>query len=66
MKFRVVLKFDAEAHAWSAVCPELPGCTSAGDTEEEARQGIQEAIRLYLSPGDLDLPADAKLVEVPI
>jgi predicted RNase H-like HicB family nuclease len=51
-------------NGWSAVCPELPGCASAGDTEEEARQRIEEAIRLYLAPSDLDLPADAKLVEV--
>ena len=48
MKFRVVLEYDAEAQSWSAVCPELPGCTSAGTTEEEARQGIAEAIHLYL------------------
>jgi predicted RNase H-like HicB family nuclease len=50
MKFRVVLEYDAEAQSWSAVCPELPGCTSAGITEDEARQGITEAIRLYRTP----------------
>jgi hypothetical protein len=32
----------------------------------EARVNIQEAMELYLSPGDIDLPADAKLVEVTI
>jgi predicted RNase H-like HicB family nuclease len=32
------------------VCPELLGCASAGETEEEARQNIEEAIRLYLAP----------------
>lgn len=53
MKFRVILEFDPETAGYSAVCPELPGCTSAGNTEEEARQGIEEAIRLYLSPGQL-------------
>jgi predicted RNase H-like HicB family nuclease len=66
MKFRVVLEYDAETQSWSAVCPELPGCTSAGTTEEEARKGIEEAIRLYLAPSDLSLPADAKLVEVTV
>jgi len=64
MTFRVVLEYDPETLSWSAVCPELPGCTSAGDTEEEARQGIEEAIRLYLAPSELDLPTDAKVVEV--
>ena len=61
MKFRVVLEYDAEAGAWSAVCPEVPGCASAGDTEAEAQQGIEEAIRLYLSPGNFDLPADPQI-----
>jgi predicted RNase H-like HicB family nuclease len=50
MKFRIVLEFDTEAGSYSAVCPELPGCASAGDTEEEAGRNIDEAIRLYLSP----------------
>lgn len=50
MTFRVVLEYDSESQSYSAVCPELPGCTSAGDTEEEAREGIAEALRLYLKP----------------
>ena len=64
MKFRTVLEYDPEAQSYSAVCPELPGCASAGDTEAEAQQNIEEAIRLYLAPTDLDLPEHAKLVEV--
>jgi predicted RNase H-like HicB family nuclease len=66
MKFRIVLEFDAEAGSFSAVCPELPGCASAGDTEEEARQNIKEAIRLYLDPVKLELPDTAKVGEVTI
>ena len=66
MTFRVVLENDPETGDYSAVCPELPGCTSAGATEEEARANIREAIELYLSPGDLDLPEDARLVEVTV
>jgi len=50
MRFRVVLEFDSEAGSFSAICPELPGCASAGDTEEEARRNIEEAIELYLAP----------------
>ena len=49
MKFCFVLEFDPGAGSFSAICPELPGCASAGDTEEEARQNIEEAIRLYLA-----------------
>ncbi len=62
----MVLEYDPLAGSYSAVCPELPGCASAGETEEEARHGIEEAIRLYLSPTELELPATAKLVEVTV
>ncbi|HME08033.1 MAG TPA: type II toxin-antitoxin system HicB family antitoxin [Bryobacteraceae bacterium] len=66
MTFRIVLEFDPVARSFSAVCPELPGCASAGETEEEARDNIQEAIKLYLAPTDIILPENAKLVEVTI
>ena len=66
MKFRIVLEFDPEADSFSATCPELPGCASAGDTEEEARQNIEEAIKLYLAPAEIDVPKNAKLFEVVI
>jgi predicted RNase H-like HicB family nuclease len=49
MTFRVVLECDPESGDFSAVCPELPGCASAGETEAEARANIGEAIELYLS-----------------
>ena len=51
---------DPESGDYSAVCPELPGCASAGETEEEARANIREAIELYLAPGDIELPAPQK------
>lgn len=66
MKFRVVIEFDPIVNSYSAICPELPGCASAGDTEDEARVNIEEAIRLYLGPVDLSLPDEAKLLEVTI
>jgi predicted RNase H-like HicB family nuclease len=66
VKFRVVLEYDDAVQGYSAVCPELPGCASAGDTEAEARKNIEEAIRLYLQPSDLELPEKATLVEVTV
>jgi predicted RNase H-like HicB family nuclease len=62
--FRVVLEYDEVAGSYSAVCPELPGCASAGVTEEEARLNIEEAIGLDLERSAIDLPARAKLIEV--
>ena len=66
MTFRVILEYDTGTEAFSAVCPELPGCASAGDTEEEAKANIREAIELYLTPGEVELPENAKLVEVAV
>lgn len=48
MKWRVILEHDEETGDWSAWCPELPGCTSAGETEEDAMTNIREAVDLYL------------------
>ena len=66
MRFRVVLEHDPETGDYSAVCPELPGCASAGLTEADASANIREAIELYLTPGDIDLPEVAKLFEVTV
>lgn len=62
----MVLEYDPEAGSYSAVCPELPGCATAGDTEEEARRNIEEAIQLYLSPAEIDLSPTARLLEVTV
>jgi len=64
MKWRVILEHDAETGDWAAWCPELPGCTSAGETEPEALQNIREAIELYLEPSPLELAPGAVAREV--
>jgi len=66
MKFRIVLECDPGMGSFSAICPDVPGCASAGEAEEKARQTIDEAMKLYLAPTAIDLPGDAKLVEVMI
>ena len=66
MTFRIILEYDPEVEAWSAVCPELRGCASAGDTEDEAKRNIKEAIELYLAPSEIELPDDARLDEVTV
>ena len=63
-KWRVVLEPDPETGDWAAWCPELPGCTSAGDTKEEALENIEEAIELYLQPDSIELEPGAILQEI--
>ena len=64
MKFRVILEYDPGAKSYCAVCPELPGCATFGDSEAEARRNIEEAIRLYLEPAEVHIPEDARVIEV--
>ncbi len=66
MKFRVVIEYDPETKSYAAYCPELPGCCSAGNTEEEALENVKEAISLYLEPAHLKLPPDEKVFEVEV
>ncbi|MFN2501429.1 MAG: type II toxin-antitoxin system HicB family antitoxin [Pyrinomonadaceae bacterium] len=66
MKWRVVLEQDLETQEWAAWCPELPGCTTAGETESEAMENIREAIELYLEPDQFPLPRAAVIREVTV
>jgi len=46
-EFTVVTERDEDGR-YVAVCPALQGCYTEGDTEEEARLHIHDAIRLHL------------------
>ena len=55
-----VLEYNAlfsqeEEGGFSVIVPDLPGCISQGDTFEEAKQNIAEAMELYLEDADEDL-----------
>jgi predicted RNase H-like HicB family nuclease len=50
MSIQIVLECDELAQSYSVYRPELPVCTSCGDTEKEAMKKIHEAIKLYLEP----------------
>lgn len=47
MIYEVVLQKSEEGYGVN--CPSLPGCWSQGDTEGEALDNIQDAIREYLT-----------------
>ena len=66
MKFRIVVEYDSEAKSYAAFCPELPGCCTCGDTEEETLENVKEAIALYLEPNPVKLRPDGKVFEVEV
>ncbi len=47
MEYVVVIE-KAEDGSYSAYLPDLPGCVACGDTPEEVRREIREAVRLHI------------------
>jgi predicted RNase H-like HicB family nuclease len=54
MKLRLIVEKDRETGRYSSVFPELPGCASAGDTEDEAIANAKEALELWFEPTELE------------
>jgi predicted RNase H-like HicB family nuclease len=48
MRYVVVIE-RADDGSYSAYVPDLPGCVSCGETADEARQLITEAIALHIA-----------------
>ena len=63
MKYKVVLHESEEGYSVS--CPGLPGCWSQGETEAEAIENIEDAIREYLAAID-DLVKGENVHEVEV
>jgi predicted RNase H-like HicB family nuclease len=65
MKYKVVLQESEEGFSVSS--PGLPGCWSQGQTEQEALENIQDAIREYLEATAETLQdADVREIEVTV
>jgi predicted RNase H-like HicB family nuclease len=65
MNYKVKLQESEEG--FSVWCPGLPGCWSQGETEEEALENIQDAIKEYLAAVDeLVKGEDVREIEVRI
>ncbi len=45
-KFSVIVEKDS--NGYFALCPELQGCYTQGDTYEEVMENIRDAIRLHI------------------
>lgn len=61
-EFTAVIEAAPEGGYW-AICPEVPGANGQGETVEEAKASLRDAIRLILEDRLEDvrrgLPADA-------
>ena len=65
MNYKVVVHESEEG--FSVSCPGLPGCWSQGETEAEALENIQSAIREYLAAvDDLVRGQDVREVKVAV
>lgn len=47
-QFTVVIERDEDGR-YLAICPALQGCYTEGETEEEAWEMIEDAIRLHIA-----------------
>jgi predicted RNase H-like HicB family nuclease len=63
MRYKVELIKSDEGYAIG--CPELPGCWSQGETEEEALENIKSAISDYLEVvAEMNQRKETRYVEV--
>ena len=62
MRVSVVIEHDKSGYY--AFAPELPGCHTQGDSFEEAKANIAEAIELYLSTMDSEERSEIGVQEV--
>ena len=50
--YRVTVIIEKDENGYYAYCPQLDGCQSQGDSLDEIKINIQEAIELYISTLD--------------
>jgi predicted RNase H-like HicB family nuclease len=66
-KTRYAVVIDGEPGAFGLWVPDMPGCTSMGETVDEALQSAQEALRMWAEDAASDgetLPAPRSFVEI--
>jgi predicted RNase H-like HicB family nuclease len=65
MKHKTILNYQAvfqkePTGGYAVWIPELPGCASQGNTLDEAKSNIEEAIQLYLEDAPDDVVREAR------
>ena len=64
MVYKVNVVFTEDEHGYYVYCPELPGCHSQGDSFEDAKTNIREALDLYLETMTQEEIADSLNKEI--
>ncbi len=62
MRLKIVYE-PSEEGGFTVYVPALPGCISEGDSLEEARPNIMEAIPLYLEADGEETPPNGAVIE---
>ena len=44
----ISFKIEKDGDKWHSFCPELLGCHSFGDTQQEALSNLKNAVQLYI------------------
>lgn len=67
MRIKALIHKAEEGGYWAEV-PALPGCVTQGETMEEIRRNLAEAVELWLEAGELDPEADpeAQVLELAV
>jgi predicted RNase H-like HicB family nuclease len=64
MRYPIAIEPGNDSTAWGVVVPDLQGCFSAGDTQEEAIINAEEAIEAWIEAAldaGLEIPAPSSL-----
>ena len=48
MSYKINIVIEEDNDGFYAYCPQLKGCQSQGDSLEEAKKNIHEAVELYI------------------
>ena len=65
VSMRLNVHFEkSDEGGFTAHVPALPGCVSEGDTLDEARRNIREAVELYLEPVEEPNPSGGLVEEI--
>ena len=63
LQYPVLIEQGDENTAWGIIVPDLPGCFSAADNQEDILNNTREAILLHLSEME-DLPVPSSLADI--